>query len=859
MSYIVSAIYHTAILRPIVQEKMSFEWRTIVVAGNRVHSQLLLPRGYRKDKHGDRMYTKQGDPMLEYLSFDAAQAMPTVDWATKSDVLAKSEKNTKDVFNELKTLLRNCRKAAVVYHPGGASDPLCQCPYNHYHLVIARDCSKDFEREYRWRKIRQFCKKDKSPGAVTLNVSSQKIKDLYAFIRYLSAKPRQWYGTNSKLLATMKAAIVEKGEQCTTGSAEWVEDEPIEAVIGEDVGAVSEELGFAPIELPVDEDWSEGKCIKKRKADEYSDDEEPFPGYTRPPTKKKLGFADDDEEDDIGFRRGKSIPLARLINILLYLMKLAGTSDKEELRLRIDRMVLAGHPRGPDMERRIRDCNYHRSNGHIYASAAYEYRAHVKKMTFTQLLLSAWNSAPGIANVIDFETSLDLWLDWLVHYGINLRTFADRLWNVLNGDNGKINSIFLYGRSNSGKTMMFSRPLEYIMQDVGNIVQLNAANAFIFEGCVGRRLISIEECEVPASHVEELKKIMGGEKCQVNVKYAKEGGCILPTPVIATSNQDIGTFVPLHREALLNRCYHYELTTPFSPLEAHQGAVLDPRVYVLVLYLHGFKKGQYNFMEDSHILKALCEELDVMAADYMEDPESMRDIREHQQPCDPSYGPVDDTAWHKGIVAYYNNIVVYDPGYLYKKQFEEYFPGRSYHDIVIEELPIVVGRLRILARYRHVIFGYCIDKGTVIPSAQSQEAFCNVCTFAHRVADGSFEGRLFQFAFNELHVDGAGSAGEERLPDSCISGDVVSRPRITWIQPYWQSSDAIEEGDWQDDDDSPPTTDIKRPEPPYTVTSHENYDRLTFPNGRIEDIHYDNYFVDYFPHKGYSSYETTHL
>lgn len=318
------------------------------------------------------------------------------------------------------------------------------------------------------------------------------------------------------------------------------------------------------------------------------------------------------------------------------------------------------------------------------------------------------------------------------------------------------------------------------MQNVGRIVQLNTTNSFVFEGCVNRRMISIEECSIPPMHVEEMKKIMGGEICQVNIKNQREGGQIHPTPVVATSNTALGELVPQHIEALQNRCHVYQCSGAFRQLEDWPGKALDPRVYILLLH-------QYNMADlleavlDEVELKKICDHLD--SQEVVTDPDDVGNFSTYDGGATPDIPS-------KAVVGFIDNEAVVSPYLLTPRELEKWLPGWKHYDLTWERSQTVCYHFRVWARYSAAWLGIPFNTGNKF-SGGSEENFCNSCSYFHP----NKKGKSFEDLLADMDTgDSTGTSVDHRpllprgdaSPESNWTPGLRQGERVTLIPRYWE-------------------------------------------------------------------------
>lgn len=749
------------------------EWRSLVIGGKFVHNQILMPRVAKADKHGDKVYSKAGDVISEYASPVQAQTMQVIDWATEQSVLNNLDKSTKEVFNEVKTLLRNVPAAAVVYHSGG--DPCSLCPGNHYHVIVSRDTARAWDKDYRWRKIREATNALGEVGKVVY-AKSQKVHNLNNIIAYLCRAPRVWMGTSSRAIFQIRQNCISGGATLTTWDNEAASPESIDALLGKDVKAEEQSL-WGPCDLIVEGEWAPEGGKKRGRADEWTDD------FIPPASKQAKGH----------FDAGKSEFLPRLIDICVYMMTLCQTCDRGVLRTRIERALAAGSPEAPNMVARLKNINYSTRCNHIYNTAAAEYRHKISIAPFDRLLYQAWYTVTNgmYDNLIGLSQSIDLIVEWISFMGWPFKKFVDDTFTVLSGRGGKTNCMFLWGASNAGKSVMFSQPWEAIMQSVGRVVQLNVrGGTFVFEGCIGRRLISIEECSISPEHVEEIKKIFGREVCQVNVKNQREGGQILPTPVIASSNMEPGYMVQEHQQAIYNRIKSYKAMSQFGRLEDFTGMALDPRAWIFLWHVYTAHDADYNAYWGREAMKQIGDELDELSRI---DRPTGQQTSLHSLAATPSWP-------ESAEVGELHGKVVVNPQLLTAKQLSAFLPGWNHWDLTRERGVIKWDHFRLWAEFKQCYLGEPVYCGGIVPKVNDTDIFCDACGMipcrnAHEQGEqlGDFERYLASLFDNETrgHSPATGRSlwelGQEPIGPNPTQGD-----RVTLVPRYWDSSDTID-------------------------------------------------------------------
>lgn len=564
------------------------QWYGLVFGGKLVHNMMLMPKIVKLNKQGEPILLKNHGniPILEYCSPSEAQSRAVKEWATKQDVMAKMDTKVKAVLNEVKSMIRSKgRQVLIVYHRG--DDPCSMCPNNHYHILVSSAESLSFANEYHFRKIRQLCKPPTDSFEADepdIYIKSQKIRSLSGIVNYLMKPPRVWYGTNSKEIFTIRRDNMTK-DILAVAMEELVSDVDISEILGSEAQDATTD-GWGPCDMITSADSIEAPPTTsgiKRKWDDFDD-------FNAPDADTPVSISSVTKGD-----RGQESSISRLTDILVYIMKCCKCTDRALLKTRSKTLELEGHPSAANFLARLKNIDYNRANNHIYTTAARQYKFDISNMELRELMLRAASDADYYDDkkYLDVYESVDLFTDWLDLNNWNIEEFIDDLFSVLNRDGGKKNCMFIYGPSNCGKTVMFTKPLEAIMINVGRINNINQTGQFVFENCVSTRLISIEECAIPKHFLEDMKKILGGEECQVGVKYIADGALLQPTPVICTSNREPWVFSLIDEEPLRNRLRYYTCTRSFDRLADYADVKINPLIYVL-LWNAWYTSGQSN-------------------------------------------------------------------------------------------------------------------------------------------------------------------------------------------------------------------------------------------------------------------------
>lgn len=163
---------------------------------------------------------------------------------------------------------------------------------------------------------------------------------------------------------------------------------------------------------------------------------------------------------------------------------------------------------------------------------------------------------------LSVEGSINVFNDLMDHNGIPRDQFIRQVYEVVNRVNPKLNTLFLKGQANSGKTLL----LESIARACVYPCRINSFtgnSAFELADLQDARIGIFNEPTITETMVNTMKAILEGAKTAVNVKY-KSCQEVERTPILIASNQDLAymTMLPsTHESVLLKRCHKYNMRT----------------------------------------------------------------------------------------------------------------------------------------------------------------------------------------------------------------------------------------------------------------------------------------------------------
>lgn len=155
------------------------------------------------------------------------------------------------------------------------------------------------------------------------------------------------------------------------------------------------------------------------------------------------------------------------------------------------------------------------------------------------------------------------WIDAIFKYnGIVPSEFISKLDRVMNKTDNKVNTIVLYGPTNTGKSLLCKVMTEFLL--TGTINRRSENTNFAFENLLDRSVAILEEPKINAANANDMKQLLGGETFEVAVKY-KPMQYLTRLPVIVTTNEYLGCRLPdVDAAALESRYYQFTFATQIA-------------------------------------------------------------------------------------------------------------------------------------------------------------------------------------------------------------------------------------------------------------------------------------------------------
>lgn len=155
------------------------------------------------------------------------------------------------------------------------------------------------------------------------------------------------------------------------------------------------------------------------------------------------------------------------------------------------------------------------------------------------------------------RSSYELFIEWCAYQRISIDELIERIVNVMDRRVPKLNTLAFFGDTNSGKSVVISRPLAELCRSVGRIANIGANSEFCYQDCINKRVIVIDECVLAREQLEFIKVLIGGENMFAGTKHTTATK-IPRIPIILTGNRPVWQLDYTQQAPMETRCYIYE-------------------------------------------------------------------------------------------------------------------------------------------------------------------------------------------------------------------------------------------------------------------------------------------------------------
>lgn len=149
--------------------------------------------------------------------------------------------------------------------------------------------------------------------------------------------------------------------------------------------------------------------------------------------------------------------------------------------------------------------------------------------------------------------------------GIDFQLFCDSLKCVLLEQHKKKNSIKIWGKPDSCKTLIARLICDVFVSCYAN--NHGSELEFFFSNFLSKSIINCEELFATPATAEDLKSILSGRSIDISKKY-QEKQSLIRTPIIITSNYEKfgrGLLPLVDENALNNRCFVFHFNRQYTP------------------------------------------------------------------------------------------------------------------------------------------------------------------------------------------------------------------------------------------------------------------------------------------------------
>lgn len=526
------------------QETVGAEDYMIVLHYPRLRPAHFKPQHIEKDSDGRQMVNPfcKTAPKLEEGDPETVYRKMTHSWKTSKNDLDMLETDAKSFCNSVKAFL-NKHKVAVFFH-NSARDECAMYQGPHLHILYHSELTSSGQFQALWQRTEwiTMTKKAKAAGGYC---RCQAVKHLEGAVKHFNSAPRLLLGTSyieyGKILMKCKQNKI----------ASVMVSELFE---GDQEGSPMEECEFGDFE-------ESGKPSAKRPREDFAEEE---PGFILTPAAKGPVKVKESEKD----------ALNRLVTILCN--RWLAWTGKELFRK-------AGELYDIPSEEKYRALWYRLSTKSGIDMVIKNVRDKAESLTmykpFAQLINEYCQDVVeeygGRDGRLDPKESYQKMLAWLEWQHIDPVSFVNNVFDVMDRVNPKINCITLIGAPNSGKTTMVSAPIREICKHVGQIGNRGANSDFIYQECLNKRMIALDECVMAPQCLEDLKLLTAGEKLKSNCK-SKGFEDVVRTPCILTGNKEPWVLDVEAEGAFMTRMLKYTVTT-CPELESIRG--LSPKMW----------------------------------------------------------------------------------------------------------------------------------------------------------------------------------------------------------------------------------------------------------------------------------------
>lgn len=508
------------------------EYYTFVIRYNGIYPLQYIPQHGIYDNKGKPVMSSYGTKTIktEEGTQETVYQKKVERWTTKMDTLNGMDPASRAVCNSLKAFLT--KSGVGVFYHNAAVDSCAKFGGPHLHVVVhsERSASGAWRSLYSHTNFRTLKKRVTEGGGY---LRSQAVRNLDGLMYYLTQAPRVFMGTND-------SSIYMSAKRVRSPTADTLLNlPPIQECLDADANEIdeisAEEVAWSGFD-DIDGTSSTGP---KRSGDGW-DDEIDVP----PPKQRKITVGE--SETDRLLRVVRAVALHYNAYTITDISRVAAKTATKDTEDEKKFQILWQRLSTKQPIKRWLD------------TARTQLETEQLEKPFAQLIDEYCSTVPDTPEGPSAEHSYSVMLEWCKDQSIDVFEFVERVFNVMDRKDKKINTIAMVGPSNAGKTIVFMEPICELARFVGKIGNRGANSEFVYMDLPNKRVVAIDECIMSRENLEDLKLLLGGQPLKVNVK--NQGPVdVHKTPCLLAGNKPPWLLDHGQKEPLLNRMYYYNV------------------------------------------------------------------------------------------------------------------------------------------------------------------------------------------------------------------------------------------------------------------------------------------------------------
>ncbi len=223
---------------------------------------------------------------------------------------------------------------------------------------------------------------------------------------------------------------------------------------------------------------------------------------------------------------------------------------------------------------------------HLQYSRMFQKALEMYKLSVDESDIFTWYPNKPRGEGEPWYDTITLLQEWCSEQKICFMKFIFHVYVVLNKLDPKINCLALTGGSNAGKSFWMT---SLYPTDIDKVGIVGKSETFMWQDCVDKPIIVMEEALLTTQIVETFKVIAGGQDTKVDVK-SQPSKVLKRTPVLVASNHSLWRIAHGQEGALRNRCFIYSNLVKATCLADMELFEVDKFMwYVILQYCHKYE------------------------------------------------------------------------------------------------------------------------------------------------------------------------------------------------------------------------------------------------------------------------------